>query len=165
MTAPTAAPTAPLTSTVDRFLDAVAAGAVTADLYADDVVLDAVVPDWRFAVAGPAAVAAEYARWFADPARIEELRRLRTATGEVVEYTLCWTEQGVPHAARHVHVLDLGADGRIVADHVWCGGRWPAALLAEMEGERASTERQRGRSGTSPESSIDTEMEAARDAH
>jgi hypothetical protein len=24
-------------------------------------------------------------------------------------------------------------DGRIVADKVWCGGRWPAALLAEME--------------------------------
>jgi hypothetical protein len=24
-------------------------------------------------------------------------------------------------------------DGRIVADTVLCGGRWPAALLAEME--------------------------------
>jgi hypothetical protein len=133
MTAPAAPPTA---STVDRFLDAIVAGAVTADLYAEDAVLDAVVPDWRFAVTGPAAVAAEYARWFAHPARIEELRRLRTATGEVVEYTLCWAEQGVPHAGRHVHVLDLGPDGRIVADHVWCGGRWPASLLAEMEAAR-----------------------------
>jgi hypothetical protein len=33
-----------------------------------------------------------------------------TATGEVVEFTLSW--------------------GR---DHMWCGGRWPATLLAEME--------------------------------
>ncbi|MGE3285382.1 MAG: hypothetical protein AB7J32_04650 [Pseudonocardia sp.] len=131
MTAP-----APSTTTVDRFLDAVAAGTVSADLYTDDVVLDAVVPNWRFAVTGAAAVAAEYARWFADPGRLEELRRLPTATGEVVEYTLCWTERGVPHAGRHVHVLDLGADGRIAADHVWCGGRWPASLLAEMEAAR-----------------------------
>lgn len=121
------------TSTVERFLAAVAAGVVPADLYADDVVLDAVVPQWRFACTGPAAVAAEYARWFAHPARIEELRRLPTPTGEVVEYTLCWSEHGVPHAGRHVHVLDLDPDGRIVADHVWCGGRWPAALLARME--------------------------------
>jgi len=24
-------------------------------------------------------------------------------------------------------------DGRISLDRVWCGGRWPASLLAEME--------------------------------
>ena len=28
------------------------------------------------------------------------------------------------------------AAGLIVADHVWCGGRWPASLLAEMEAAR-----------------------------
>lgn len=124
---------------VDRFLDAVAAGSVPADLYTPDVTLDAVVPGWRLRVHGAVAVAAEYARWFTDPARIEELRRLRTTdgghVGEVVEYTLCWTEHGVPHAARHVHLLDVHPDGRISADHVWCGGRWPAALLAEMGAE------------------------------
>lgn len=117
---------------VDAFLAGVTAGAVTADLYADDAVLDAVVPEWRFSVSGPAAIAAEYGRWFAVPGHMEELRRHRTANGEVVEYTLCWAESGVPHAARHVHVLDLAPDGRIVSDHVWCGGRWPADLLARM---------------------------------
>jgi hypothetical protein len=38
----------------------------------------------------------------------------------------------VPHAAHHVHIITV-AGGRIVADTVMCGGRWPASLLAEME--------------------------------
>jgi hypothetical protein len=128
--------TAPTTTGVDGFLAGVTAGAVPAALYTEDAVLDAVVPNWRFGVAGAAAVADEYGRWFTHPGHIEELRRHATATGEVVEYTLCWTEGGVPHAIRHVHVLDLAADGRIAADHVWCGGRWSAELLAQMEGAR-----------------------------
>jgi hypothetical protein len=49
-----------------------------------------------------------------------------------VEYTLSWTENGVPHAGHHVHLLTVRND-QIVADTVFCGGRWPAALLAEME--------------------------------
>lgn len=122
------------TSTViDGFLAAVAAGTVTADLYDAGAVLDAVVPNWRMSLRGGPAIAAQYAGWFAHAARFEELRRQRTATGEVVQYTLHWAEDGVPHAARHVHVLDVSAGGLIEADHVWCGGRWPATLLADME--------------------------------
>jgi hypothetical protein len=41
--------------------------------------------------------------------------------------------RGVPHAARQAHVLELDGEGRIAHDHMWCGGRWPATLLAEME--------------------------------
>jgi hypothetical protein len=51
---------------------------------------------------------------------------------EIVEYTLSWTENGVPHAAHHMHLLTV-RDDQIVADTVMCGGRWPASLLAEME--------------------------------
>lgn len=120
---------------VDRFLDAVGQGTVASasDIYAADVVLDATVPGWRLSAHGDDAVRAEYARWFADEATLEELDRHPTPGGEVVEYTLSWVEDGVPHAARHVHVLtiDRRAD-RIASDHVWCGGRWPASLLAEM---------------------------------
>jgi len=50
----------------------------------------------------------------------------------VLEYTLSWTENGVPHAAHHMHLLTV-QDDHIVADTVFCGGRWPASLLAEME--------------------------------
>ena len=45
---------------------------------------------------------------------------------------LGWSEDGVPHAAHHLHVLTV-RDDRIVSDMVFCGGRWPASLLADME--------------------------------
>ena len=118
---------------VEVFLAAVEAGAMAdCDVWTDETVLDATVPNWRFRLVGAAAVRGEYARWFADPGRFEVLRRLPTADGAVVEYTLAWSQDGVPHAAHHVHLLAV-RDDRIVSDTVICGGRWPASLLAEME--------------------------------
>jgi hypothetical protein len=117
---------------VDDFLAAVTSASIPdCDAWSVDAVLDATVPNWRFRVAGAAAIRAQYAGWFAAPGAFEELRRRPTEDGEVVEYTLTWTENGVPHASHHVHLFTV-ADGRIVADTVMCGGRWPAALLAEM---------------------------------
>ena len=101
--------------------------------YAAHAVLDAVVPGWRLTAQGPEQIAAEYRRWFRHPGHFADLRRLPTTTGEVVEYTLTWTEDGIGHTGRHVHVIDRDDAGRIVSDHVWCGGRWPADLLAQME--------------------------------
>ena len=43
---------------------------------------------------------------------------------------------GVPHAARHCHVLRFDSDGLIVEDRFFCGGRWDAALLAEMAADQ-----------------------------
>ncbi len=122
-----------LHTATDRFLAAVQAGAVTADLYEPDAVLDAVVPNWRMTIHGGPAIAAEYSHWFAHPGTFEDLRRQRTDTGEVVQYTLHWIEDGVPHTGRHIHVLDVSAAGVIESDHVWCGGRWPASLLVDMQ--------------------------------
>lgn len=118
---------------VDRFLTAVETGTIDGcHAWDEDGVLDATVPNWRFHRRGATAMRAEYARWFSHPGRFEVLRRFPTASGEVVEYVLTWSEDGVPHAAHHMHVLDL-RDDRIVLDTVLCGGRWPADLLAEME--------------------------------
>ena len=120
---------------VDKFLDAIATATIPGcDAWSADAVLDATVPNWRLQAAGPDAIRAEYARWFADPAQFTELRRHPVGGGpsEVIEYLLCWTENGVPHAAHHMHLLTVRED-RIVADTVFCGGRWPASLLAEME--------------------------------
>lgn len=121
-----------ISTAVDGFLADVRTGSVSPGHYAPGAVLDAVVPGWRLAAEGPDAIAREYGGWFRHPARLTDLRRIPTATGEVVEYTLTWTEDGVGHTGRHVHVIDLADDGRIVSDHVWCGGRWPADLLAQM---------------------------------
>lgn len=122
------------TTTVDDLLDAIRNGeGIPSGLYADAAVLDATVPNWRFTVTGAEAIVAEYARWFADPAVTEELDRLPTPDGVVVRYLLTWRERGVPHAAHHTHLLTLDSDGRISKDVVFCGGRWNAALLAQME--------------------------------
>ena len=120
---------------IEKFLTAIETATIPGcDAWSADATLDATVPNWRLHASGPDAIRAEYARWFADPGHFDELRRypLGDGTGEVVEYTLSWTENGVPHAAHHMHLLTVD-DDRIVADTVMCGGRWPASLLAEME--------------------------------
>ncbi len=118
---------------VDAFLTAVRHATIPdADVWSEDAVLDATVPNWRFSIRGPEAIRAEYARWFAHPSRFEALERTPLPDGELVEYVLTWEEDGMPHAGHHLHRLRV-RDARIVADTVFCGGRWPASLLAEME--------------------------------
>ena len=120
---------------IEKFLHAIQTATIPAcDAWSAGATLDATVPNWRLHADGADAIRAEYARWFADPAHFDELRRcpLGNGDGEVIEYTLSWTENGVPHAAHHMHLLTV-AGGQIVSDTVMCGGRWPAALLAEME--------------------------------
>lgn len=122
-----------MAAVVDRFLAAVENATIAdCDVWDDEAVLDATVPNWRFHRRGPAEIRREYARWFADKGSFEDLQRWSIDGGEVVRYLLCWTEQGVPHAAHHLHVLVVDGD-RIIRDTVLCGGRWPAALLAEIE--------------------------------
>jgi hypothetical protein len=122
---------------IDKFLNAIETATIPGcDVWSADATLDATVPNWRLHAAGADAIRAEYAKWFADPARFGELHRYRVTGDEgatdVVEYMLSWTENGVPHAGHHMHLLTV-RDDQIVADTVFCGGRWPASLLAEME--------------------------------
>ena len=127
------------TQAVDTFLDAIEHAAIAeCDVWSTDATLDATVPNWRMQMTGADAIRAEYGRWFADKGRFEELRRYPAADGrtEIVEYTLSWSENGVPYAGHHLHVLTV-RDDQIVADTVFCGGRWPASLLAEMEAAHA----------------------------
>ena len=121
--------------TVDRLLELIAdgRGAAVAELCAEGAVLDATVPGWRFHCRGPQAIAEQYARWFANPGRFEELDRQVVHDGEVVTYLVASEEGGVPFAAHHCHRITLDADGRITGDRFFCGGRWDAALLAAME--------------------------------
>ena len=123
-------------SPVDQFLHAVENAAMAScEAFAETADLDATVPNWRFGTHGAGAIRTELARWYADQGHFEEVRRSVMAGGELVEFTLCWEEQGVPHACHQVHVLTIEG-GKIASDRAWCGGRWPASLLAEM-GEAA----------------------------
>jgi hypothetical protein len=120
---------------VDRFLRELSSGAgMSADLWTDDAALDATVPHWRFERLGGADIAAQLSRWYDAPTTIESLTRRPIPDGEAVELDLSWVEDGVPHAAHQVHLLTIDAD-RLSRDTVFCGGRWPADLLAEMEAE------------------------------
>jgi hypothetical protein len=117
---------------VGRLLAAIEAGApLPAGLFSSNAALDATVPHWRFTRRGETAVRDELSGWYRDPGRFEVLSRTPIPDGELVEFTLAWEEGGVPHACHQIHVLRIG-DGRIGGDTVFCGGRWPAALLAEM---------------------------------
>ena len=122
---------------VDRFLAGVESGDMPSDVFADDAELDATVPNWRFGVQGGEAVRSQLAGWFTDPGQFLDLRRTSIAEGELVEFTLSWTEGGVPHRAHQAHILQV-VDDRVTKDTAFCGGRWPAQLVAEMEEPAAS---------------------------
>ena len=115
---------------------------IDADVFAGDVVLDATVPMWRFRTHGAATTAAELGRWFADAGHFEGFRRFDLPGGALVEFTLTWEQQGVPHACHQSHRLEFDADGRVSALTAWCGGRWPANLLAEMASAEHATSAQ-----------------------
>ncbi len=124
-----------ITHPVDRLLAEIGEGRITADSWTDDARLDATVPHWRFECEGARAVAAELSGWYNVPTTVESVVRRDIPGGEAVELDLSWVEDGVPHAAHQVHLFTVDGD-RISRDTVFCGGRWPASLLAEMEAAR-----------------------------
>ena len=105
---------------------------IDADVFTHDVVLDATVPMWRIHRHGAAATAAELGGWFADAGHFEGFQHFALPDGALVEFTLTWEQNGVPHACHQSHRLEFDADGRIRRLTAWCGGRWPANLLADM---------------------------------
>jgi hypothetical protein len=124
-------------SAIDRFLSGVESGNMPGGLFAADAGLDATVPNWRFQVQGGDAVRGELARWYADPGEFLDVERTPIPGGELVEFTLTWTEAGVPHRVHQAHILRVDGD-RVTMDTAFCGGRWNADLIGEME--KASTE-------------------------
>lgn len=119
------------TTPVDGFLQAVADGRTDDLALAPDIHFDATVPQWRFTVDGADAVRAKLGEWFRHPARFEELTRTPLPDGELVEFLISWEQDGRPMAAHQMHRLRV-EDGTIVSHIAFCGGRWTAALLAEM---------------------------------
>jgi hypothetical protein len=121
---------------VQSLLAAIAAGTgVPADIYRDDAVLDATVPNWRLQAAGAAAISSQLSGWYRDPATLDQVRQMPFPGGVAVKVDFSWEDGEVPHASHQLHVLTI-EDERVVAHTAFCGGRWDAALLAEMETAR-----------------------------
>jgi hypothetical protein len=118
-------------NTIDALLAGIESGAIPEGVFSDQAVLDATVPNWRFTTRGAAAVRAELSRWYADPGVFEDLHRTPLDDGELVEFTLTWEEHGISHMCHQAHILRLHL-GKVASDTAFCGGRWPAALIAEM---------------------------------
>jgi len=117
---------------VDDLLAAITNADIPAMVFHDEAVLDATVPNWRYQVRTAPAVAAELAKWYAEPGRFQAVQRTRLPDGELVEFTLTWNEDGVEHTCHQAHILQL-QENHIIKDTAWCGGRWPAPLVAEMQ--------------------------------
>ena len=118
---------------IDSFLAAVEAGSIDdVDVFADGIVLDATVPNWRFQLQGAEKVRRQLASWFADAGHFESIERVPLPDGELVQFELSWLEHGMPFACHQTHRLRVDGD-RIVGVTLFCGGRWPANLLAQME--------------------------------
>ena len=117
---------------IEEFLEAVVSARIgSVDVWAPEATFDATLPNWRMRLHSAADIRAQLAGWYADPGQFEELRRIAIPGGELVQFLLTWTESGVPHAAHQAHIIRVSGD-RIVEQVVYCGGRWPAGLLAEM---------------------------------
>jgi hypothetical protein len=126
---------------IDRLIAGIEAGAVPDGVFSEDALLDATVPNWRFSVQGGEAVREELSHWYADPGQFKSMQRTAIPGGELLEFTLTWTEKGVDHTCHQAHILRL-AGGRVSNDTAFCGGRWPDSLVAEMsraDEERAGT--------------------------
>jgi hypothetical protein len=121
-----------MSNPIDRFTHAIETASLAGSgVFAHDAILDATVPNWRYTVSGVRDIETELGRWYADPGRFEELRRTPLANGELVEFVLTWEENGEPHMCHQAHHIEVH-DGLITRDRAWCGGRWGAALQAEM---------------------------------
>jgi hypothetical protein len=116
---------------IDRFLDGIRAGQLPNDLYAPDAVLDATVPGWRFQARGPVPIQAEYQSWYFVPSELLSIERHEIDGGEVVRYLQQAEVDGTTYLAHHSHILKVEGD-RIVADTVFCGGRWGPEAVAQM---------------------------------
>ena len=106
--------------TIGDFLKAVETAAIDeTDVYADNAVLDATVPNGRFYAVGPQAIKAEYAKWFSDPATFMALERTPVPDGKLVIYEHEWVRDGVRHREHRAHHLVV-RDGKTASDTVWC---------------------------------------------
>ena len=117
---------------VDRFRAGIESGAMSGGVFSDDGGLDGTVPNWRFQLRGGEAVRAELARWYDDPGHFLDLQRTPMSGGELVEFTLSWLEEGLPRRCHQAHILRVAGD-RVAMDTAFCGGRWTADLIEEME--------------------------------
>lgn len=142
---------AELPAAVRTFLGAVETGdwSPVKDVLADDVVYDASVPAWHFALQGRDAVLAELAEsWTGQHTwRTHEQRVTATSEGVLVEQELrgrCPGDDSHPaheEASRSALVFELAGDGRIGEVRLVCTGDWDEETIRRIEDEAPRVDR------------------------
>jgi hypothetical protein len=121
-------------STADRVCDAFVAGDIDGLLacYAPDVLVDAVVPQWRFQLQGHAAIreALETGE-FLPGRRVTYAHRTFTEDGVLLEVE-AWApidgEEQMWRDLNHIRIVD----GLVTEHIVYCSGFWDAATIARQ---------------------------------
>ncbi len=107
-----------------------------AALYHPEVLLDAHVPNWRFQLQGPAAVAAATGTGLPGPGRFASFAVERTASADLlVQFEWRQDADHGGQVSREVHIFRLDDAGRIVEQVVFCAGVWDRELQARMAEE------------------------------
>ena len=123
-------------SSVDQLSEQLAAafrtGAVSAEVFTDDLFLDGHPPFWRFQLEGREG----FASWLPNvtPADVSIVRTIPTATGFVAEWTGGHEEDGAYLSDRKI-VLATVRDGRVAELTVFCSGDWDEELRARHAAE------------------------------
>lgn len=97
-----------------------------AGIYTDDAVFDLNVPQWRFQLAGPAAITDGFAGSFPDGFTVRGSRWEPTPSGAIVEYD--GHDIATGHYYRHLALLEL-RDERISRLTIYCTGGWDAETV------------------------------------
>lgn len=102
------------------------------EVYSQDVLFDAHVPNWHFQVRGREAVIGVIRNWYPHAGHFHRWSREYTASGDVlVEFD--WRED-TPAGEITVHQLHLWRleNQRISVQQVYCAGRWDEQLVERM---------------------------------
>lgn len=117
-------------------------GIDVAPLYAEDAILDANVPDWRFQLKGAREIAAKVAEpdWW--PRASSPVVERTTVAGDTIVFELCTTfpRDGGTWLSRNAHILALDADGRIARHTMYCTGDWSPEQIVRQAAEAPMVE-------------------------
>jgi hypothetical protein len=121
-------------STADRVCDAFIAGDIDGLLawYAPDALVDAIVPQWRFQLQGPAAIREALAAGeLILGRRVTHSHRAATDDGVLLEVEAWAPLDGEEQMWRGLHHIRI-VDG-LVTEHIcYCSGFWDAATIARQ---------------------------------
>ena len=126
-----------ITTVTDRVVDAYLAGDgdALADACAEDVLVDVIVPTWRFQITGRETVRQGLGEEEFPPGRrVAWHQRTDTTAGVLLEIEV-WApidgEERKWHELNHFRI----ADGQIVELVQYCSGIWDAATIARQQAE------------------------------